>query len=221
MPRIAPLRLIQPAELKLLADPVREYLVNATVERARTVAELAAGLKCPPTRLYYHVQRLERAGLLFVERTRLVSGIVERHYRAAARVLRLDRTEFGRARGARDPRVAAILAHVFERASEEIRAGVAAGRIDLGKLPPDPAALLCYGTVLRLGPKQARALSARVRAFYAAIEAQAQGPAAADAEGYAFTIAFHRARFAAPATRPPRRGRDDAARPRTRRRSLA
>ena len=53
------------------------------------------------------------------------------------------------------------------------------------------------------------------------IEALAQGPAAADAEGYAFTIAFHRARFAAAAPRPPRGAREVAAKRRPLRRRPA
>jgi hypothetical protein len=42
---------ISPAELRLLADPLREHLVNVLVPRARTVAEVAASLGCAPTRL--------------------------------------------------------------------------------------------------------------------------------------------------------------------------
>ena len=204
MPRIQEQRLIGPAELKLLADPTREYLVNATVTQARTVAEIAAELGCPPTRLYYHVQRLQKAGLLFVERQRVVQGIVEKHYRAAARVLRLDRTEFGRAQGQRDPRVEAILEHVLARAGDEIRAGVATGCIDLGVRPPDPAALLCYRAVLRLDANEARALSSRLGELYAEAEALSRRAPVAGAETCILTLAFHRTDLASrdPAATP-------------------
>src|ERR1700757_2392666 len=70
--------------LKVLADPVR-LRIHFELEEPRTVKELAAALHMPQTRLYYHVKRLEKAGLIGVVSRRTVSGIEERTYRTTAR----------------------------------------------------------------------------------------------------------------------------------------
>ena len=81
---------IDPALLRVLADPIRSFIVYSLVPEAKTAKTLAAELGCPVTRLYYHLQQLEKHGLVFVERTRLVSGIREKHYSANARDNRMD-----------------------------------------------------------------------------------------------------------------------------------
>lgn len=70
--------------LKALAHPLRIRLL-VELSEPRTVKETARALEVPPTRLYYHVRILERAGLIRVMETRMVSGIEERTYRAVAR----------------------------------------------------------------------------------------------------------------------------------------
>jgi len=70
--------------LKVLADPLRlsilEYLVKPS-----TVKRIAEKLDKPPTKLYYHFNLLEQHGLIQLVDTRIVSGIIEKHYQASAR----------------------------------------------------------------------------------------------------------------------------------------
>src|SRR5512141_1410755 len=47
-------------------------------------------LELRPTRLYYHVNLLEEHGLLRVASSRVVSGIIEKSYVAAARSISID-----------------------------------------------------------------------------------------------------------------------------------
>lgn len=72
------------AALKAMADPLRLQIVLELSEKARTVKEVAARIDVPPTRLYYHFKILERAKMIRVVETRLVSGIEERRYQAVA-----------------------------------------------------------------------------------------------------------------------------------------
>lgn len=166
--RIAAQRHISPAQLRLLADPVREHLVNALVPQARTVAELADGLGCAPTRLYRHVQALVAEGLLVVEREQRVRGGVERHYRAAARSLSLQRAQFAAAAGGDG--IDAILDYVFDQSRCDIEAAVAAGRIDPINTYPDPRAVLAWRSVARVTPAEFARLQKRTRALYDEIE---------------------------------------------------
>ncbi len=78
--------------LKVLADDLRlriYELVRSSNEAGKlcTVKMLAESLGMPAARLYYHVNMMEAAGLLRVDDTHLVSGILEKYYSAAARRL--------------------------------------------------------------------------------------------------------------------------------------
>jgi DNA-binding transcriptional ArsR family regulator len=211
---------ISPAELRLLADPVREHLVNALVPRARTVAQLAEGLGCAPTRLYRHVQILLDAGLLVVEREVKVRGVIERHYRASARVLRLRRPQFAAAAG--DDGIEAILAYVLDQSRRDIAGAVAAGRIDPVNTYPHPRSVLAWRSVARVTAAEYARLQRRARALYDEIERLGRR-ATPKGELFALSIALfpcdpvgRRARRVAknaipsvPPGRPARRARND------------
>lgn len=168
VPPIPTERFIGPEELRLLADPIREHLANALVPRARTVAEVAEGLGCAPTRLYRHVQLLLDAGLLVVEREVKVRGVVERHYRAAARTLRLRRPQFAAASG--EAGIEAILAYVLDQSRRDIAGAVAAGHIDPSHVYPDPRAVLAWRSVARVTATEYARLQRRARALYDEID---------------------------------------------------
>lgn len=180
-------REISPAELRLLADPVREHLVNALAPRARTVAQLAQGLGCAPTRLYRHVQILLDAGLLVVEREVKVRGVVERHYRASARTLRLRRSQFAAAAGSGG--IDAILAYVFDQSRRDIMGAVAAGRIDPLHVHPHPRSVLAWRSVARVTAAEYARLQKRTRALYDEIERLGRR-AAPKGELFALSIAL-------------------------------
>lgn len=72
---------------EVLNNPVRVRILRQLMEPA-SVKQVAAGLKMPPTRLYYHFNLLEEAGLISVVETRKVGAMMERLYRARARGFR-------------------------------------------------------------------------------------------------------------------------------------
>src|SRR5436305_14773507 len=70
--------------LKILADSRRTQLIDLLRQDAATVKQLATALRVSPKSLYYHVNLLEKHGLIRVVDTRLVYGITEKRYRATA-----------------------------------------------------------------------------------------------------------------------------------------
>lgn len=74
-----------PAQLRALADPLRATILDLLLERAATVAELAAAVKRPKSTVAHHVNVLVEAGMLRVVRTRRVRAIDERYYGRTAR----------------------------------------------------------------------------------------------------------------------------------------
>lgn len=73
-------------QLRAMFHPLRSTLLELLLERAATVAELAAATKRPPSTIAYHVNVLGDAGLLTVVRTRRVRGVIERSYGRTARI---------------------------------------------------------------------------------------------------------------------------------------
>lgn len=75
-----------PEQLRALADPLRATILDLLLERAATVAELAAAVERPKSTVAHHVNVLVEAGMLRVVRTRRVRAIDERYYGRTARV---------------------------------------------------------------------------------------------------------------------------------------
>ncbi|MFJ3770378.1 ArsR/SmtB family transcription factor [Streptomyces sp. NPDC090075] len=80
-----------PAQLRALAGPLRDAILELLLERAATVTELAAALDRPKSTIAHHVSVLMDAELLKVVRTRRVRAIEERYYGRTARIFRVGR----------------------------------------------------------------------------------------------------------------------------------
>jgi DNA-binding transcriptional ArsR family regulator len=76
-----------PAQLRAIADPLRSTILDLVLERAATVAELAAAVKRPNSTVAHHVNVLLEAGMLRVVRTRRVRAIDERYYGRTGRAI--------------------------------------------------------------------------------------------------------------------------------------
>src|SRR3990172_12867540 len=80
------LELTTPAQLRALADPLRDTILDLVLERPATVTELAAAVERPRSTVAHHVNVLVDTGMLRFVRTRRVRAIEERYYGRTARV---------------------------------------------------------------------------------------------------------------------------------------
>jgi DNA-binding transcriptional ArsR family regulator len=80
-------------QMKVLADPLRIRILEAFCQE-RTTKQVAELLGEKPTKLYHHVDTLERVGLIALSRTRQKRGTVEKYYLAVARTFRADSRVF-------------------------------------------------------------------------------------------------------------------------------
>jgi DNA-binding transcriptional ArsR family regulator len=67
-------------ELRALAHPLRLRMLELFAGEPRTTMQVAALMGEPPTRLYHHVNALERAGILKLRSKRQVRGTTEKYY---------------------------------------------------------------------------------------------------------------------------------------------
>lgn len=88
LPRVHQIRDL--AQLKALADPLRIRIIEAIVEEPRTTKQVAKMLGEKPTKLYHHVDTLEKHGLIKLVATRPNRGTLEKYYRPVARLFRPD-----------------------------------------------------------------------------------------------------------------------------------
>jgi DNA-binding transcriptional ArsR family regulator len=77
-------------ELKALSDPLRIRLIEAFADQPMTTRQVARLLGEKPTRLYHHVEALEKLGLLKLVETRQNRGTMEHYYQAIAREFTVD-----------------------------------------------------------------------------------------------------------------------------------
>ena len=116
-------------QVRALADPLRLRLLEA-FHVERTTAQVAQLLEEKPTRLYHHVDALERAGLLRKTRTQRKRGTLEQYYLAVARRFVAAASLFATGEGD-DQEVEAweqVITSLLEGTAVELRALLAAGR---------------------------------------------------------------------------------------------
>lgn len=73
-------------QVKAVAEPLRESIVDLLLERAATVSELAVALGRPKGTVAYHVKVLVEADIVKVVRSRKVRAVTEHFYGRTARL---------------------------------------------------------------------------------------------------------------------------------------
>ena len=109
-------------QLKAIADPLRQRLLEQFHRQPATTKQVAERLGLKPTRLYHHVAKLEKAGLIRLVETRPVRGTTEKYYSAVAGKLEIDRSAFAgsAARAATDIAGLQIIDSLFTNVREEV-----------------------------------------------------------------------------------------------------
>lgn len=80
-------------QLRVLADPLRVRILEALGEE-RTTKQVAERIGEKPTKLYHHVEALEKVGLIRLRRTRRNRGTLEKYYQVVALSFRPDSSLF-------------------------------------------------------------------------------------------------------------------------------
>jgi DNA-binding transcriptional ArsR family regulator len=151
--------------LKVFSDPFRHRIVELLAGEPQTTKELATTLDVDPHRLYYHLNLLEKHGFIEVTETHVVSGIVEKVYRAVARRFAVQWNLITVDPLPGDPALEALFDDVLHHAEEDARASVDQQVAATTAQAPNPAALLGRRVVAHLSPGQATAFYDRLLAL--------------------------------------------------------
>lgn len=150
--------------LKVIADPLRKRILNL-FDKPRTVKMIAQELGTTPSKLYYHVNLLEEHGLLRVTDTRIVSGIIEKHYQIAARMFRVTPGLLSPTPENNDEMLNRMLRDMLDTTKEEIRASIRAGVVDLSDDAPLHRKLCMSYVTASLTEEQATVFQKRLLAL--------------------------------------------------------
>ena len=121
-------------QVKVLADPLRLRILEVLCQEARTTKQVAQILGEKPTKLYHHVEALEKVGLIELRRTRQNRGTLEKYYLAIARGFLADSGLFS-ATGETDASTDSwqgVVANLLESSAVELRGLARAGVVCCG-----------------------------------------------------------------------------------------
>jgi len=107
-------------QVRILAQPLRLKLLEHFAHCPMTTRQVAAKMGVPATRLYHHVNALERVGLIRLKETRPVRGTIEKYYEAVARKMVVGANVFGDAKGG----LSDVLASVMDEARRDLEAAL-------------------------------------------------------------------------------------------------
>jgi DNA-binding transcriptional ArsR family regulator len=79
-----------PEQLRALSDPLRIRILERICDEPKTTKQVADELGESPTRLYHHVDALEKAGLIRLVSTKPKRGTLEKYYGAVAHQFRAE-----------------------------------------------------------------------------------------------------------------------------------
>lgn len=179
--------------LKVLADPLR-LRIRELMSEPCTVKQVAAVLDIPPTKLYYHINLLEKHNLIVVVDTRIVSGIIEKHYQVSARSVRVSRHLLSPNTDDTNEGITLTVGTLFDDTRANVIESVKAGVVDMDESSEAHRGLMLTSTRLLLNDEQARDLYSRLEVLmdeFVDISHQQQADRSPDMKLYkAFTALF-------------------------------
>jgi DNA-binding transcriptional ArsR family regulator len=177
--------------LKIVADPLRLQLLALLRDEPRPAKQLAAALGVALKKLYYHLNLLEEHGLIRVAETRIVSGIIEKHYRVTAYRLSVERDLLSLNEPEGESALDVFLSLVLDHARAEIRRSVRAGLIDLHDLATEKRGLVLGRVWIDMTPAQAEAYAAQLSELHAQFEDAPPEPGDQPARRYELLLGLY------------------------------
>lgn len=162
----APTHTIQTLEaLKVFSDTLRQQIIEVLLEGPKTVKQIASELDLAPTKLYYHINLLEQHELIMVTETQIVSGIIEKHYTAAAREFQIERSLLTPGQPTGNEALGVFLNAMIEPICSELDKSLKQGLIDVSEDAPEQRRFRMWRAMSRLNDEQAAEFYKRLNAL--------------------------------------------------------
>lgn len=151
--------------LKVLADPLR-LRIRELMNKPTTVKQVAAKLGLPATKLYYHINLLEKHSLIVLVDTRVVSGIIEKHYQVAAHSVRVAKHLLSPSTDPANEGLNLTIGSFFESARNELIESVKEGIVEWNDDGERHKGLSVQTTVMTLNEEEAAQFYSEVESLF-------------------------------------------------------
>lgn len=188
----APVLVIKDLEaLKCIADPLRTQIMEVLNTQTLTINQIADYLGLAPSKLYYHVNLLEKYGFVVVAETSTKGNIIEKTYGAAALTFDLDKDLLHfKDEGAPDS-IHAMLVSTLDVTRLDLMRSLEAREFNRQQGARDNPRRAFLNRVLRRIPDaRAEEFMERLTALLAEFEAEPEARAS-EAPMYAMTVALY------------------------------
>jgi len=170
--------------LRIYADPIRVQIIEMLIDQPQTVREMAVKLGLSPSKLYYHINMLEKQGLILVTETRQVANLIEKQYAAAAPQIDIDPSLLVNGPAQENTGLGSMLQTTFDLTREDIIRSVQARQYELERgAQPKQREILLHRAQSYLTDEQATEYYQRLFALLDEYEAANQGLEAAQRDG--------------------------------------
>ncbi len=180
--------------LRVIADPLRAQIFELLVKENLTVKQVAEKLGLAAGKLYYHINLLEKHGLIRVAETRQVSNMIEKTYRATAAEMDVDPSLLNFTTDHGKENIQALLTSILDSTKEDLLRSVQARAYSLeqGAVPISQKATL-KRVISRVPVSRAEEFSERIHALLKDFDESDRSTAAGGVQlqPYALTVAFY------------------------------
>lgn len=177
--------------LKVIADPLRNHIMETLQPSPLTVNQIAEKLGLSPSKLYYHVNLLEQHGFIRVVKTTVHGNLIEKHYWITALDFDVDkdllnfRTEQGK------ENINAMFVSVIDTTREDILRSLQARAFNLEHgAEAHPRQTCLVRALSHISDQQTAEFIQRLGELVKEFEA-ADDPEADDKQNHALTIALY------------------------------
>lgn len=175
--------------LKVIADPLRWQIMELLVLEPLTVKELGEKLGLSPSKLYYHVNTLEDHGLVKVAETRIVSGIIEKHYQAVSSKLDINPELLSFTELSGRENINTILLSTIDATRDDLLRSLQARAFEIDHgMPQRPRHVLINRVLSRIPDEHALEFKDRLTSLIKEFSAADQE---GDAQPFALTVAYY------------------------------
>jgi len=174
--------------LRLISDPLRAQILELCATEARTAREMAGRLGLAPTRLYYHINLLEKHGLLVVDETRTIGNLIEKTYRAVAVNLDVDSSLFNFETAQGKENLYGLVTSALDSTRDDLLRSLQARSQALEQgAAPTPRTVMLKRVTARLSEARINEILKRLEALLAEFD-QNDGP---EDQAYNLTLAYY------------------------------
>lgn len=178
--------------LKVIADPLRTQIIEILAFQPATVKQIADKLGLAPSKLYYHVNMLENAGLILVVETRMVANMQEKYYRTVANCFELDESLLTFHTDAGRDSINTVLNNVLDTTKDDIQRSLQARLFALDQGDSQERRFMLTRQTNHIPEERANEFVEQLQALLKEFTQDTKTEdTAVSRQNYAFTIAFY------------------------------